>query len=573
MRHYAMKSLSALTAGIIASVCLAAPSEAQRVRGEPAPLESAVSPIDTQVEITATGAVVTFGDRRYQLRNLPDAGGQAPGARVALEGDGVWRDINGRGWRSGRFSRYYGGSGPHELWLLPGFGLLAVNNSVSRTTGEVTSYRNIIRGRDGAMQPPVPGQSSYANPFAVRVGVQDNGLIAERTLLITGSTQAYNTSGMGGAMTMSPLDATLSVAWLFDENGIIQQWSPVADLSGNSGFHSASTSGFHYHQVSDQGHVLFATPGADRTINVHVLAPDLRAQQTFSGVVRLKLRSEDPRRTQTTVSAIGGMVRENREQFLDAHTTVLLVPLSEREGWYGLLQPDGSITVPADGVGLRPISRTVSSGAPFPGTRAIDYEMATGFVIAYDTPRGPRYGWASSELTAHTGPIWRDVRLHDSARLAQETPVLTSQILLAQFEEGYWRAYVEPEVHIPTSTWTSPNTFTGYVPPGSTAEQAITFAENVLVHMVAEINRADRETFTRTLAFMQEQRRADAQERLRRSAERQAFWSAALGAAFTGMAQAQPPSGGRNIQPSSLGPDFQWQDGALIHVPSGRRVD
>jgi len=318
--------------------------------------------------------------------------------------------------------------------------------------------------------------------------------------------------------------------------------------------------------------VTFATRDENGALEAHVVSPDLQTIVTHSGVLRLKQRREDPSRIATTTSAIGGMVRESSEQNLGANSTLLLAPMPGHEGWYGVLETDGSLTVPGGGFGLIPISRTISSGAIYQGMRAGDYQVASAFVIAYETEAGVRYGWASSELSAHTGPIWRDVRVQASERLVEAVQALNPQLLLAQFEEGYWRAYVEPEVHIPTSTWQTPNTFSGFLPPAASAAQAVQFAEIVLVQMTEDINRADQEAFTRTLAYMQEQRREDAQERLRRSGERQAFWSAAFGAVATGMAQAEFQPSESRIQPSALGPDFYWEGGALIHRPSGRTV-
>ncbi len=573
MLNQPMNSLTLVLAGAALWACLCEPAHAQRRPAPTPPLEATFTPVETRVEFRSSRAEVTFGDRTYRIEPLRQPSSPERGPQMSLDGQGAWPEFNGEGYEHGRLARYYGNSGPNEFWLLPGFGLVAAYDYVDRRSGNRHVRRDLIRGRDGTLEPALPGRPAFWEPhFVIRSGVQANGLIAERTLLITGSLTAYQPSGAGPSAILRPLDSTVSFAWLFDEQGVIQQWSPLAELSGNSGSTAASTNAFAYHRQSDQGHVTFATRDENGALEVHVVSPDLQTIITHSGVLRLKQRREDPSRIATTTSAIGGMVRESREQNLDANGTLLLAPMPGHEGWYGVLESDGSLTVPGDGLGLIPISRTISSGAFYQGMRAIDYQVATAFVIAFQTGSGIRYGWASSELSTHTGPIWRDVRLQSSPRLADAAPELNPQLLLAQFEEGYWRAYVEPEVHIPTSTWQAPNTFSGFVPPAASSEQAFAFAESVLIQMTQDINRADWETYRRTLAYMQAERRADAQERARRSAERQAFWSAAISAGLTGMAQAEPmdrPSGRR---PSALGPDFYWEGDALYYSGSGRRV-
>jgi len=568
-----MNTPIAALAGLAFAASLAAPSEAQRRPSAPPPLEAVFTPVETRVEVNGDRTTVTFGDRTYRLEPLRDPRSPERGAQMTLQGEGAWPNFEGTGFDRGRFPSYFGRSGPNEFWLLPGFGLVAAYDYVDPRSGNRIVRRDLIRGRDGTIEPALPGRPAFWEPhFAARSGVQANGLIAERTMVITGSLTAYQASGAGPSAILRPLDSTVSFAWLFDEQGVIRQWSPLADLSGNSGSTAASTNAFAYHRQSENGHVTFATRDENGALEAHVVSPDLQTIVTHSGVLRLKQRREDPSRIATTTSAIGGMVRESSEQNLDANSTLLLAPMPGHEGWYGVLETDGSLTVPGGGFGLIPISRTISSGAIYQGMRAGDYQVASAFVIAYETEAGVRYGWASSELSAHTGPIWRDVRVQASERLVEAVQALNPQLLLAQFEEGYWRAYVEPEVHIPTSTWQTPNTFSGFLPPAASAAQAVQFAEIVLVQMTEDINRADQEAFTRTLAYMQEQRREDAQERLRRSGERQAFWSAAFGAVATGMAQAEFQPSESRIQPSALGPDFYWEGGALIHRPSGRTV-
>jgi hypothetical protein len=255
-------------------------------------------------------------------------------------------------------------------------------------------------------------------------------------MVITGSLTAYQASGAGPSAILRPLDSTVSFAWLFDEQGVIRQWSPLADLSGNSGSTAASTNAFAYHRLSENGHVTFATRDENGALEAHVVSPDLQTIVTHGGVLRLKQRREDPSRIATTTSAIGGMVRESREQNLDANSTLLLAPMPGHEGWYGVLEPDGSLTVPGGGFGLIPISRTISSGAFYQGMRAGDYQVASGFVIAFQTEAGTRFGWASSELSTHTGPIWRDIRLQSSARLADAAPALNPQLHRGHFQAG-----------------------------------------------------------------------------------------------------------------------------------------
>lgn len=575
MMKAAQRATLTVLGALAVTASLASASQAQRGQTEPPPMAPSFTPLETRVETQGERTTITFANRSYRIEPLRNPGSAERGAQLSLDGDALVRDFNSGRFQRRRLSTYFGTSGPNEVWLLPGFGLIAYSDFIQRHNGQRRIERRLIRAEDGALEPPVAGRSRNSETgFAIRAGVHENGITAQRTLFLTAPQTRYASSGSGAAITYQLMGETASMAWLFDETGLVREWSPLADLSGNTGLMPGNhLSSLVHHRVSDAGHVTFATQEGDGSLSVHVMSPDLMTITTHTGALRIKQRREDPSRIATTVSSIGAITRESREQNLDAAGTLLLVPAPGHEGWYAILEADGTLSVPGGGFGMVPISKTISSGTFYPGTQPVDYEVASAFVVAYQTDSGVRYGWASSELTAHTGPIWSDVRVHESQRLFEAAPALNPQLLLARFDEGYWRAYAEPEVHIPTSTWQSPNTFSGFMPPAASAEQAVQFAESVLVQMTEDINREDRDTVSRTLAYMQEQRRIDTQERMRRSAQQQAFWGAALQAAFTGMAQAdfQPTESGP--QPSALGPDFYWEGGALIHRPSGRTVE
>ncbi|MGP1276075.1 MAG: hypothetical protein ACQRW7_11720, partial [Caulobacterales bacterium] len=374
MMKAAQRATLSVLGALAVTASLASASQAQRGQTEPPPMAPSFTPLETRVETQGERTTITFANRSYRIEPLRNPRSPERGPQVMLHGEGAWPNFEGTGYDRGRFATYYGRSGPNAFWLLPGFGLVAVYDYVDPRSGSRILRRDLVRGQDGTIEPFVPGRTPFWEPhFVARSGGQMNDLTAERTLFISGSLTAFRSSGAGVSMTLQPLESTLSFAWMFDEAGLIQQWSPLVDISGNSASTSAATNALVYQRQSDQGHVTFATQGEAGTLNVHLVAPDLRTITTHTGVLRLKLRREDPARIATTVSAIGEITRESREQNLDDNTTLLLAPLQDFEGWYGILEADGSISVPGGGRGLMPLTRTISSGAFYEGMVPVNY--------------------------------------------------------------------------------------------------------------------------------------------------------------------------------------------------------
>ena len=253
---------------------------------------------------------------------------------------------------------------------------------------------------------------------------------------------------------------TVSLAWLFDENGLVQAWTPLADLSGNVG--ASWHTRLEYVRQSAEGHVMFATPGAGGTLDVHLFEPGLEQMQTFEGVVRLYQQTETPTSYHLTVD-VGGTPFENWAMRPGDHKTVLLMPAG-REGWYSVLREDGIASLPEGVTGLKPLIRNRLGSSEPKGVAPVRYDMAYGFLVHYQTPEGERYGWASPELSTYTGPVWTEAQIVDSARLESEARgFVDPRLIVAKTDAGYWRAYAEPRIEYGESTLKEPNTFSEHV--------------------------------------------------------------------------------------------------------------
>jgi hypothetical protein len=556
---------------LVLSGALATASEAQRGQPEPPPLETTFEPMGTQVEFADGAAIVTFGDRTYRVSDVVQQDGSAG---VIIQGEGRWYSAWDRrpGWRRGDLATRSTRQSTNEIWLLPGYGFISHWPSQSRDGREVYD-RQIIRGSDGAVNPPgstAPGFSEELGPsFVRRSGVRANPLIADRTLFIAGSAR--------------PTPEATSRAWLFDDQGVVEQWSPLVDVGGvvNEGNWPEGRAAVVYQRVSDQGHVTFGTPGLDGRIDLHVISPDLDTVTSHPDGVLIKLRPDNPNDVQQNGTPVEGIAFEPHFPNPVRHETALLAPAEGRPGLYRRLETDGRLTSPNQSVGFIPMSRRPSqrnaSLLNF-GPRYDDRPMATGFLLVYETESGVRYGWASSQLSHHTGPIWRDARIIESPRLTHLGVGLITQILVAQTDEGFWRSFVEPVLHDPDSVWDAPNDFGGFLPPASTAEDAALMAERALEHRERTFREAYRQEWLQATAVSRAQAQANRewflQERRRRMGERAAAWEGFAEALALGVSQGAanytPSSSGR--RPSALGADFYWEGDALYYSGAGRRV-
>ena len=88
-----------------------------------------------------------------------------------------------------------------------------------------------------------------------------------------------------------------------------------------------------------------------------------------------------------------------------------------------------------------------------------------------------------TSLKAATGPIWRQAFLYESELIPQQTTrqlSLDPTLLVAESVTGGWQSFAEPKVQFELSTFTEPNTFSGYIPPAGSAEDAVAMAEGVV---------------------------------------------------------------------------------------------
>jgi len=567
--------LALAAAAVVLGTSATEPAEGQRRADPPPPFETTIEPAETRVEAAEHATIVTFGERTFRVSDVMEQDGSE---RVVIQGQGLWYALYDRrpGWRRGDIDdRLAPRRSGNEVWLLPGYGFIS-HWPWRHRDGAQDHDREIIRGLDGAVNPPgsiEPGFSQrLGDSFVRRVGVQENPLLADRTLFIMGS----------GRPT---LEAT-SRAWLFDDQGLAAQWSPLVDIGGvvNEGNWPGGRRANVYQRVSDEGHVTFGTPGADSAIDLHVLSPDLSTVTVHPGGRLIKLRPDDPALIQQNETPVEGVAFEPNFPNPALYETALLVPVEGRPGFYRRLEDDGRLTSPNGSIGFMPMSRRPSQRAPTLlnfGPRYDDRLQTTGFLLAFETETGLRYGWVSSSFSHSTGPIWRDARIVDSPTLAASGYGLITQILVAQTDAGFWRSYVEPVLSDPDSTWDSPNNFNNFLPPASTAEDAALLAERALDHFGDVFRAAYRQEWLRATAVSRAQaqanREAYLQERRRRMGERAAAWEGFGQALSLGLSQGaenyRQSQSNTGTRPSALGPDFYWDGDELIHRPSGRRVD
>lgn len=565
---------------IVAVLLLSLPISAWPRGKEPPLLEPQFVPLPTSVETSAQGTDVTFGDRAYRVGLLTVEGQDRP--RV------VGR-ITQRSHRKPDRWEVWKATSPADLvTLLPGFGFVLTHEGTPRANEPRSQSHYLLRGVDGVINPPIPSSGRDNRPVVIRSGIDPDGLLADRTLVIMGSREDYVLHrGEGTNWTATPVEFLQAFAWLFDRNGLVRTWVDLQDLKRHPSQELEPPAGEYrvprregasrYLSHSPAGSVLFATPGEDGTLTIHVLDPDLEGYRSIPRVRLVRQQTEQPTRDHVSVNAIGGHVLEKGNWLNPSnYRTALLAPLPDHEGWYGVVDPDGNVTVPGGGVALKPLSYKRRFFAEIPGMRQFDYELAYGFLIAHDTDQGRRYGWASPGLTAVTGPLWKQARLVASERIPAEATAQTNidpNLLLVQFETGEWQVHPEPKVQMQESSFLEPNTFSGMIPPAATPEEAVMLAEAVVIAMDRQRARAGREAFERTMAVIREERQEAARRRAVERAEREKAWAEAMTLLTEWSSRPRDP-GPRipTAEPSALGPDYYWYGGELIFRPTNRTV-
>lgn len=566
---------------LLASLALLLPLSAPAKT--PVPLSPVPETVPTRVETSGEQRVIHFGDRQYRLS--PPRADNKGVVRQPLAGSITHYDsLSGSGsWRSGTFDRYAGPAGFQHVWLLPGFGL-AVGSS--RERGGYFLY--LLRGSDGTLNPPVPGvYAAGLEPLVVRAGATDADLLAGRTLLLFGSHASYEYSGIRIKDKKATPVNPVSAAWLFDTQGVVQQWSPLRSLTplySDTDAHTDKTE--RYFRRGPAGEVMFATAGAGDTLDVHVLSADLKPLRTVRGVREYLQQTEQPVDRSKAPGAygywhshfvelaqIGAYAMEKSDVWPAFMKSVLLAPMPGVDGWYGVLQADGSLAVPGDGIGLKPLVRKRKAPVATPGMRAVDYDLAYGYLVAWRVKGDIRYGWASPELSTNTGPVWRNALLVESELLAERRSLnVDPRLLLVQLDTGAWQAIAEPKVHVEESTFVAPNTFSGFLPPASTPQQAGQLAEAVVIALAESINKRNAAVQGSTLAHMRQQTQAYEQQRRAERARREEVWRMAIQGLVQGVGQAQVTPSRPGREASHLGPDYYWEGGQLIHGPTQTTV-
>lgn len=541
----------------------------------PVPLNPVWEPLPTRVETQGDVRIIHLGERQYRvLPPKPDRNGKL---RPVLEGPIGYVD-------------YYRGRSPSTVairnvqhdyfWLLPGYGLVPAN------LDKYGYYSYLLRGSDGLLDPPLSGTGkSGLKPVVIRAGADDTELLARRTLLLFGSHSCCDTQGSGKAAVSTPV-AQVSAAWLFDTQGVIRQWSPLARLPKP---YSAAP---HYEHTADyvgrgpNGEVMFAAPGPADTLDVQVLSADLEPLRTWRGVRELRQQTEKPvdrskqrdsaeywSHTFVGRASVGNYAFEKTDVRPAAMKAVLVAPIPGAEGWYGALQPDGTLQVPGGGIGFKPLTRQRSVPSGIPGEPPLTYTLAYGYLVAHRVKGDIRYGWASPQFTVNTGPVWRNALLVESERLVERPGLnVDPQLLLVQLDTGAWQAIAEPKVHVEESTFLQPNTFSGFLPPAGTAERALELAEAIVIQLDNVLNDRNFARQRSTLAHIRAEHQADAEQRLVEQARREEVWRAVMDGVVQGLDAVKFEPLKPTRKQSALGAEYYWEGGQLIHAPTNTTV-
>jgi hypothetical protein len=243
--------------------------------------------------------------------------------------------------------------------------------------------------------------------------------------------------------------------------------------------------------------------------------------------------------------------------FLKTHPT--------QKNWFVFLGPDGEESLPDNAVGMIPLLVQENYQPKSGGTRAViesgAFQSVHGWIIAYlDNNNKVVYGWGSPELSWTSGPIWKDLYLHErnctlgqiyktkfsvtstgcyvrqylSIYLGQDSTTDINQyseaddgvefvhgpFIVAQNMDETWQVYTQQSYLFDSgqtnlATYNRPNNFSGSLPKAKTGKEAIAQAEKWLENYVAGIEKRLQERHQTLLAHFDVVEKRNRDERMR----------------------------------------------------------
>jgi hypothetical protein len=282
-------------------------------------------------------------------------------------------------------------------------------------------------------------------------------------------------------------------------------------------------------------HLQIATPQQNGLLSVTTLSQNLEPQKTQEDVFFALLAPDTPKASdffsysyehsmdEVNYEIFDRNPRFNRPMYL---THTLLKAHPAQDGLFVLVGPNGEDLLPENTIGMIPILMD-EQVIPHPEQKQ-PFQAVNGWLVAYPgNSANLSWGWASPELGWFSGPIWKEVYLHERScepKIVYQSPDYTQSstgchllqymnyrfangtrgsninqyseanyatrfvhgpFIVAQHFDNSWQVYTQ-QVYLHDSqqpnlaTYNRPNNFSGALPKAPTDQQAISAAESWL---------------------------------------------------------------------------------------------
>ena len=172
---------------------------------------------------------------------------------------------------------------------------------------------------------------------------------------------------------------------------------------------------------------------------------------------------------------------------------LVLIPNNNMEGLYGVLETDGTVSIPEDSFGLIPII----TQEKYPNSKKGDtYLLNQFFLVAFpdETNTDLDFGVAGPDGKLSFGsakdPVWDEFFIYDSDTIRNNNSkiLVHPELLVARIKGGDWHCYLASRYKGVAGVSGSHSSYSFYFPtpygiPGDTPEEAITSAEVWLTNL------------------------------------------------------------------------------------------
>lgn len=289
----------------------------------------------------------------------------------------------------------------HYMLLVPGVGLVGWNES--KRGNAQGGFVDWILRPDGVIQ------HAKREEFVWRTAIKEDGIIAKKVFY--GYSYPNNGSDMLIYGTRFKYPAK---AYLMKDGKIQQTWDPLVNLQGHYTDHK-------YIDAMDLQYIQFALHQDESLVNVVTFDQDLNEISSYNDV-------------QWTLNPPYARIRKAE----------LLVPHPEIDGWYGILQRDGQVSVPEGALGMLPLARELSldffSLIYF---KSVSYLEVHQYLLPYPQENGDLlWGLMNARHENATGPIWKDWNMYYSERIVKDNGVtrVSPRVLTGEKPNGQWEA-------------------------------------------------------------------------------------------------------------------------------------